>query len=49
MTESTERVVVIGGTSGIGLATAEAQLRIGREVIITGRDKGRKWEIVLNN
>jgi NAD(P)-dependent dehydrogenase (short-subunit alcohol dehydrogenase family) len=36
-----ERVVVMGGTSGIGLATAERELREGREVIVTGRDKGR--------
>lgn len=36
-----ERVVVIGGTSGIGLATAERQQREGREVIVTGRDKDR--------
>jgi NAD(P)-dependent dehydrogenase (short-subunit alcohol dehydrogenase family) len=36
-----ERVVVIGGTSGIGLATAERQQREGREVIVTGRDKSR--------
>jgi NAD(P)-dependent dehydrogenase (short-subunit alcohol dehydrogenase family) len=28
-----ERVVVIGGTSGIGLATAERELREGRRVI----------------
>ncbi|SHN25711.1 SDR family oxidoreductase [Actinacidiphila paucisporea] len=41
MSASTERVVVIGGTSGIGLAAAEEQLRAGREVIIAGRDKSR--------
>ncbi|NUS12067.1 MAG: SDR family oxidoreductase [Streptomyces sp.] len=41
MPGSTERVVVIGGTSGIGLATAEEQLRAGREVIVAGRDKAR--------
>lgn len=34
-----ERVVIVGGTSGIGLATAEHQLRQGREVIVTGRGK----------
>ncbi|MBY8878652.1 SDR family oxidoreductase [Actinacidiphila acidipaludis] len=38
---ATERVVIMGGTSGIGLATAERELREGREVIVTGRDKGR--------
>jgi NAD(P)-dependent dehydrogenase (short-subunit alcohol dehydrogenase family) len=36
-----ERVVVVGGTSGIGLAVAERQLRDGREVVITGRDPGK--------
>lgn len=36
-----ERVVVIGGTSGIGLATAQRQVRDGRSVIVTGRDKAR--------
>jgi len=36
-----ECVVVMGGTSGIGLATAERELRQGREVIVTGRDKRR--------
>lgn len=41
MPASNERVVVIGGTSGIGLATAERELRDGRQVIVTGRDKAR--------
>jgi NAD(P)-dependent dehydrogenase (short-subunit alcohol dehydrogenase family) len=41
MSAGRERVVVIGGTSGIGLATAERQLREGREVIVTGRGKDR--------
>jgi NAD(P)-dependent dehydrogenase (short-subunit alcohol dehydrogenase family) len=36
-----ERVVVIGGTSGIGLAVAERQLKEGREVVVTGRDADR--------
>jgi NAD(P)-dependent dehydrogenase (short-subunit alcohol dehydrogenase family) len=36
-----ERIVVIGGTSGIGLAVAERQLKEGREVVVTGRDAGR--------
>ncbi|WP_127355113.1 SDR family oxidoreductase [Actinacidiphila soli] len=36
-----ERVVVIGGTSGIGLAVAERQMKEGREVVVTGRDAGR--------
>jgi NAD(P)-dependent dehydrogenase (short-subunit alcohol dehydrogenase family) len=37
----TERVVIVGGTSGIGLAVAERQLRDGREVVVTGRDAER--------
>lgn len=35
------RVVVMGGTSGIGLATAEACAADGAEVVVTGRDRGR--------
>ncbi|KUJ65246.1 short-chain dehydrogenase [Streptomyces albus subsp. albus] len=37
----TERIVVIGGTSGIGLAVARQQLARGRDVVVTGRDAGR--------
>ena len=37
----TERVVVIGGTSGIGLATAELLLARGYEVVVAGRDAER--------
>ncbi|MFD7130194.1 SDR family oxidoreductase [Streptomyces sp. NPDC059894] len=32
------RVVILGGTSGIGLATAEKLTATGAEVIVTGRD-----------
>jgi len=32
------RVVILGGTSGIGLATAERLTAAGAEVIVTGRD-----------
>lgn len=35
------RVVVMGGTSGIGLATARRMAAEGAEVIVTGRDEGR--------
>jgi NAD(P)-dependent dehydrogenase (short-subunit alcohol dehydrogenase family) len=35
------RVVIMGGTSGIGLATAEALNAEGAEVIVTGRDAER--------
>ncbi len=34
-------VVVLGGSSGIGLATAQAAQAEGARVIITGRDAGR--------
>jgi NAD(P)-dependent dehydrogenase (short-subunit alcohol dehydrogenase family) len=36
-----ERVVIIGGTSGIGLATAEQLLGRGYEVVVAGRDEQR--------
>lgn len=36
-----ERVVVVGGTSGIGLAVAERQLGRGKEAVVTGWDPGR--------
>ncbi|MFC7328202.1 SDR family oxidoreductase [Marinactinospora rubrisoli] len=35
------RVVIMGGTSGIGLATAEQLVADGAEVIVTGRDTDR--------
>lgn len=35
------RVVIMGGTSGIGLATAEKLTAAGAEVIVTGRDEER--------
>lgn len=38
---SKQRVVVIGGSSGIGLETARAARGAGAEVVITGRDPGR--------
>jgi NAD(P)-dependent dehydrogenase (short-subunit alcohol dehydrogenase family) len=36
-----KRIVVTGGSSGIGLATAEAAIARGAEVVITGRDRKR--------
>ncbi|WP_406509277.1 SDR family oxidoreductase [Streptomyces sp. NBC_00212] len=36
-----ERVVIIGGTSGIGLAAARRQLSEGRDVVVTGRNPER--------
>ena len=38
---SGRRVVVTGGTSGIGLAIAEAFLNAGARVIVTGRSEAR--------
>jgi NAD(P)-dependent dehydrogenase (short-subunit alcohol dehydrogenase family) len=35
------RAVIMGGTSGIGLATAERLTATGMQVIVTGRDKNR--------
>ena len=37
----TERVVIVGGTSGIGLATAQRLVDAGREVVISGRNSER--------
>ena len=36
-----QRVVITGGSSGIGLATAKAVADLGGEVCIVGRDQGR--------
>jgi NAD(P)-dependent dehydrogenase (short-subunit alcohol dehydrogenase family) len=36
-----QRVVIIGGSSGIGLATAGAAIRAGAEVVIVGRSRAR--------
>lgn len=35
------RAVIMGGTSGIGLATAEQLTAVGVEVIVTGRDPAK--------
>lgn len=37
--------VVVGGTSGIGRAVAEAMARAGKQVLITGRDPARACEV----
>jgi NAD(P)-dependent dehydrogenase (short-subunit alcohol dehydrogenase family) len=34
----TERIVIVGGTSGIGLAAAQRLVDAGHEVVVTGRD-----------
>lgn len=39
--DSTMRVVIMGGTAGIGLATAQALAADGAEVIVCGRDEAR--------
>jgi len=36
-----QRVVVMGGTSGIGLATAKAVRALGAEIVVTGRDDAK--------
>lgn len=36
-----QRTVVMGGSSGIGLATAKALAAAGAQVIVTGRDEGK--------
>jgi NAD(P)-dependent dehydrogenase (short-subunit alcohol dehydrogenase family) len=41
MTLEGARVVVLGGSSGIGLATAEAAAKLGADVVIAGRDERR--------
>jgi NAD(P)-dependent dehydrogenase (short-subunit alcohol dehydrogenase family) len=38
-------VVIVGGTSGIGLALAQRYAGDGRHVVITGRDAGRAGEV----
>lgn len=41
MTTTKEHAVIIGGSSGIGLATARQLLEAGAKVTITGRDRNR--------
>lgn len=41
-----KKVLVTGGTSGIGEATARAYASAGADVVITGRDEGRGRQIV---
>ena len=36
-----KKVVIIGGTSGMGLATAKMLLDGGARVLVTGRSQGR--------
>ena len=46
MTVEDKKVLVTGGTSGIGEATARAYAAAGAEVLITGRDEERGRQIV---
>lgn len=39
------RALVMGGTSGIGLATAETLTKVGIDVTVTGRDPGKLAEV----
>ncbi|UVK36183.1 SDR family oxidoreductase [Mesorhizobium sp. AR10] len=41
MTEKTQHAVIVGGSSGIGLATAKRLLGLGMKVTITGRNQER--------
>jgi NAD(P)-dependent dehydrogenase (short-subunit alcohol dehydrogenase family) len=41
MTLKNQTVVVLGGSSGIGLATAKAALEEGAQVVITGRSRDK--------
>jgi len=46
MTMQDKTVLVTGGTSGIGEATARAYAAAGADVVLTGRDEGRGRRIV---
>ena len=46
MTVQDKKVLVTGGTSGIGEATARAYAAAGADVVITGRDEERGRQIV---
>jgi NAD(P)-dependent dehydrogenase (short-subunit alcohol dehydrogenase family) len=47
MAKAAAPIVIVGGTSGIGLATATLFAARGDEVVIVGRDKG-KFAAALN-
>jgi NAD(P)-dependent dehydrogenase (short-subunit alcohol dehydrogenase family) len=48
MTVKDKKVLVTGGTSGIGKATARAYAEAGADVVITGRDEQRGQQIVAS-
>ncbi len=43
-----QRVVILGGTSGIGLATAKAAARCGAQVTVISRQRStsRRWALL---
>jgi NAD(P)-dependent dehydrogenase (short-subunit alcohol dehydrogenase family) len=43
-----QRVIIMGGTSGIGLAAARMLVESGAEVVVTGRDKAKLDEALLH-
>ena len=45
MPSANEHMIVVGGTSGIGLAIAQSAHKLGRQVTITGRGSERAAEI----
>jgi NAD(P)-dependent dehydrogenase (short-subunit alcohol dehydrogenase family) len=44
----TQRVIIMGGTSGMGLAAALMLVESGAEVVVTGRDKAKLDEALLH-
>lgn len=46
MTLRNKRIVIIGGSSGIGLATAKAAVKVGGEVVIASRSKEKLQKAV---
>ena len=49
MTEKSYRILITGGSDGIGLALARKLLSNGHQVLITGRDVGRLHSAVASN
>jgi len=41
-----DRIVIIGGTSGIGLAVARQLAQAGAEIVVSGRDEGKLQQAV---